>query len=74
MWQNAATRAGEVRTDGPFWMVKGPTGPSRSVHATEESAELEAQRLAAACPGQEFFVLKTTKAFKVQAPMVCRTF
>ena len=40
-----------------FWMVKGP-GPASARHDTRSSAEREAERLARANPGQDFYVLQ----------------
>lgn len=42
----------------PFWLVWSGAGyPPRHRHTTRESAEREAQRLAAGAPGHDFFVL-----------------
>lgn len=40
-----------------FWMVKG-AGPANATHRTRHLAENEAERLARANPGTEFFVME----------------
>lgn len=45
------------------WMVKG-SGPSVVTHETARSAELEAERLATANPGQTFYVMKAVTAYR----------
>lgn len=52
----------------PFWMVWAPTGGTPVVqHATEALAIAEAERLARARPGQEFIVLKSLTARKMDS-------
>lgn len=42
----------------PFWLVWSPAGfPLSDRHPTRQAAEEQAQRLALAAPGREFFVL-----------------
>jgi len=61
-----ANQSDEIRAGDPpaktvdFWLVWCPTGatPPRFRHPTQESAEREAERLAATHPGKTFFVLE----------------
>jgi hypothetical protein len=49
-----------------FWMVWNPGGKKPRVrHKTEVSAETEAERLARANPGYQFYVLEATQLFQV---------
>lgn len=50
-------------TPAKFWMVKG-YGPTNYIHETQDSAEAEAERLAAANPGQPFVVLEAIAAHR----------
>lgn len=50
-----------------FWMVYGLSGGRPIVkYWTKESAQAEAKRLAAQCPGELFVVLAAVDAFKAQ--------
>jgi hypothetical protein len=45
--------------DTPFWMIWNPRGHAPTVsHSHPETAKREAERLARANPGQEFYVLR----------------
>jgi hypothetical protein len=46
-----------------FWMVLGVGTPTYK-HTTLESAKTEAERLARACPGDEFTVLQSIATVK----------
>ena len=46
----------------PYWLVHG-RGPASHKHFSEAAAEAEAERLAAAHPGQRFAVLGMTASF-----------
>lgn len=46
-----------------FWMVQGQ-GPAHCRHASQASAEAEAQRLARSYPGQTFFVMEAVAAHR----------
>lgn len=46
-----------------FWMVQGQ-GPASYRHASQASAEYEAQRLARCHPGQMFFVMEAIAAHR----------
>ncbi len=51
-----------------FWMVYNPQGRHPTVqHGTEREAILEADRLALANPGQEFYILESTGRSMVSA-------
>lgn len=52
-----------------FWLVWSPTGqtPPKKLHDTQDQARAEAQRLAIAKPGQEFYVLKAKDRYKKYA-------
>lgn len=52
-----------------FWMVwgKGTSRPTMQ-HPSEESAVIEATRLAGINQGSEFFILEATKVFKTATP------
>lgn len=47
-----------------FWMVVGG-GPSIMRHKTFEKAKREARRLAAAAPGQRFYITRAVVAYEV---------
>ena len=51
-----------------FWLVYKASGKRRVPrfrHRTEASANTEAARLAIACPGAKFLVMRCTHSFKV---------
>ena len=54
------------KNDIPFWLVWNPSGfAPKFKHATHESAETEATRLARENPGKEFYVIMpVTKAVR----------
>lgn len=54
-----------------FWMVygHGRSAPTYR-HPTKDSAQREAKRLAQLNPGSTFTVLKSTKAFRAEYPVV----
>lgn len=58
-------------TDTRFWMVWNMSGEGIPwfQHFTEESAEVEAERLARKCPGQKFIVLEA-KSLRMVDDMV----
>lgn len=52
-----------------FWLIWNPRGRDPNYrHASEDSARLEAERLARACPGDVFVVLKAEYAVRVKRP------
>jgi hypothetical protein len=56
-----------------FWMVYSPNGnPPKFKHDDSDAAEAEANRLAAANPGETFVVLEAMNEFKTAAPQVER--
>jgi hypothetical protein len=57
----------------PFWVVWSPTGrPPVYQHETIESAGQEAERMARANPGSEFYVLQPTSRVIRQDVQVTR--
>lgn len=53
----------------PFWMVKGQ-GPTSYCHSSEESARVEAKRLATVSPGETFTVLGPVASYQ-KADLQC---
>lgn len=54
-----------VQEGSAFWMVWSPQGnPPRYQHPNADAAKAEAERLARANPGQEFFVLEAVSVSK----------
>jgi len=51
---------------GKFWMIVGDGNNPRVRHYNHEMAVKEANRLALAYPGTEFFVLEATESFSVK--------
>lgn len=52
------------KTNTRFWMVTGAMNAPRIRHATFADANAEAQRLATANPGTEFYVLEAIAGYK----------
>ncbi len=59
-----------AKSSEPFWIVWNPEGPSRPYarHYSFEHAAAEAQRLALAHPGNDFFVMQASR--RVSTPKV----
>jgi len=53
-----------MKHEHTFWMVKGD-GPSSCIHHSFEAAKAEAQRLARANRGSEFYVMQAVRGYAV---------